>query len=1197
MLFEKLKIYNTPAKLLEKLREVRKIQETEQKTDINQVSQVQKTEPSAERYLVRQLSFQHTWNSLTHKSPNLKSPTVKSQVDIFKTQVASPKLRSYACLTDISTYKKSQARTNLEDDSLELKDLQKNLETETLQELYNGDQKLIEQLNDEAQVLSERLAFKDDKSPVRPFQRKHHQPNLAQKPQRRGGTVIAAAKLEDLKKHQPFLYNEPKDAPFDDLSDRGKFLKHYRLGNKNLQKINQKEYRSVTKNYEKLEDYADFYKQQPNIYLQLNKSSQKHNIFQTGLGLINSNYTIQTAESSGMLRNEQKIKVFTEALKSPQCKTLTDLKLSHNQLTSPRIKTLVSNFPSQVQDLDLNNNGIDSKGCEILGKYLQKSRVKKLSLENNKIGDQGANYLFQAFQENDYLTLLNLSRNNLTEGCSIELSNYLKKSNMIFELYLHFNTINSKGGLNIWKSLYKNSSVKVFDISYNRTGSFECAQQMAKVIAKPYPELMHIDVSHNGFDEPSANEIMKALNINQNIYGFHFEGNCPKFLVDATGHLRNQEVEEQIRQKKIEQCRKNPQTSLRLLDDDVKQQPKVVQDKKQEKIQQVHRFRRIWGMKPVKQNQQYEKNRDSCWICEGWEEVKFTWSPGKSGGMNNDPIFLHVNFDGYRPVLMSPHQGEYHLYRMCPPNQKILYFFSNPILGIQTTAKNQMIMPTPINDPIAEGTQEFLYNGDILIEGNKMSFVNEVFTEGKHTVVDKYVPKIFSKPREEERTYDLTQYMNKKQTFWSYEISIFKNYQPDNEELIDECFEYDFQSSKINRIVRDPNELMEIKELLREYYPHIFASYKFYASTLIGSSIPCISSNAFFDFIGQTTIMTDKFRPGDIDLNFISTSNVKDILYPNVYEKALIRYQFMEVLVRIALDKYTRTGICKSMKLSVLKLFEDDLVRIRLQEIDRAQDWRDLRLWNEQCDLLIKDRLPMLKLLFKFTSKLNSKLKFYKQTWVQFKDFRDLLLKCDLYCDTFVERDAYIAYLLSMQTQIDELYSLRHFQMEFYEFIEALCRCAEKLSLIRTKEIMNVDERRVEPLHKKIDALFLIIYLRAGDAIKQQLKESEDFSDFDRCMTRKQKNLKQQIEEMGSDDDDKPYNPAVELKFLEDQLKQATVQPVQSGPKLKKALSLFTVLKQMQQQKQLKSNFLLTNVVQYFKQRDEEYMQNQIDEN
>ena len=75
--------------------------------------------------------------------------------------------------------------------------------------------------------------------------------------------------------------------------------------------------------------------------------------------------------------------------------------------------------------------------------------------------------------------------------------------------------------------------------------------------------------------------------------------------------------------------------------------------------------------------------------------------------------------------------------------------------------------------------------------------------------------------------------MNKKQAFWSYEISIFT----DNEELVDEFFECDFQTSKINRIVRDPNELMEVKEILREYYPYIFASYKFYASTLIGASV------------------------------------------------------------------------------------------------------------------------------------------------------------------------------------------------------------------------------------------------------------------------------------------------------------------------------------------------------------------------
>lgn len=39
--------------------------------------------------------------------------------------------------------------------------------------------------------------------------------------------------------------------------------------------------------------------------------------------------------------------------------------------------------------------------------------------------------------------------------------------------------------------------------------------------------------------------------------------------MDATGHLRDRESEEAVRNKKIEECRKNPQTSLRLLDEDV----------------------------------------------------------------------------------------------------------------------------------------------------------------------------------------------------------------------------------------------------------------------------------------------------------------------------------------------------------------------------------------------------------------------------------------------------------------------------------------------------------------------------------------------------------------------------------------------------------------------------------------------------
>ena len=63
--------------------------------------------------------------------------------------------------------------------------------------------------------------------------------------------------------------------------------------------------------------------------------------------------------------------------------------------------------------------------------------------------------------------------------------------------------------------------------------------------------------------------------------------------------------------------------------------------------------------------------------------------------------------------------------------------------------------------------------------------------------------------------------------------------------------------------------------------------------------------NAFNEFIGSTKIMDGKIRNTDIEVNFIS-SNGKDIKYPQVYERALVRYQYMEILVRIALDKYLK---------------------------------------------------------------------------------------------------------------------------------------------------------------------------------------------------------------------------------------------------------------------------------------------------
>lgn len=42
-----------------------------------------------------------------------------------------------------------------------------------------------------------------------------------------------------------------------------------------------------------------------------------------------------------------------------------------------------------------------------------------------------------------------------------------------------------------------------------------------------------------------------------------------------------------------------------------------------------------------------------CWICEGWSEMKFEWKVGKSGTGIREPVYIHFDFDEYRPWLMD----------------------------------------------------------------------------------------------------------------------------------------------------------------------------------------------------------------------------------------------------------------------------------------------------------------------------------------------------------------------------------------------------------------------------------------------------------------------------------------------------------------------------------------------------------------
>ena len=139
---------------------------------------------------------------------------------------------------------------------------------------------------------------------------------------------------------------------------------------------------------------------------------------------------------------------------------------------------------------------------------------------------------------------------------------------------------------------------------------------------------------------------------------------------------------------------------------------------------------------------------------------------------------------------------------------------------------------------------------------------------------------------------------------WDIKDSVFWGYVIDHHDIHAKCFEFDWSNCKIPKIVKDPNELEEIRLFLKDNYKPIRETYKFYAGISPCGIIPCIGQNVLNDIVNKSNIVDgNNLKLSDVDFEFIATkAGIKNVtLNP---ERWLVRYQFMEVFVRIALHKY-----------------------------------------------------------------------------------------------------------------------------------------------------------------------------------------------------------------------------------------------------------------------------------------------------
>ena len=829
-------------------------------------------------------------------------------------------------------------------------------------------------------------------------------------------------------------------------------------------------------------------------------------------------------------------------------KNLTKLNLSFNNIGEEGIQNLINLIVDkncQLENLNLEGNNLGDKNvnnlCEIISQSLP-NRLNTLNLGKNKItknAEQGLLSLTDKCSELVVLILRNNQINNLLASKIIinlknlyslkilDLSWNLIGDHLIYpflfeeavnfhpnekNLFNNFELDKIKTNMKIIFS--KNPLLPKLDKSQMASKSSKNAEktpiqfQEKKLIKVPQRNpspfavefssyiknilcpLIHVNISHNNLPYIDCELISEGAKNNNNILGFHVDGNEMK--IDQLGF---------ITPIKKEQKNKNFFSKSQIL-------------------YEAENFKGIPSVLSSSINKMRSGN--NCWVCECWNEVEFSFE------VNNKEIKpkyivvkLHLDFENYSPCDMIYRKKNFKIVRMCPPG-KVKYFFTvdgNPVYNcykeydykikefekpIRYTFDENYIEAfnniKAINSDINDNTnlkinnKYFGENIDIDIQQDIRDSNNKLISKTIHIsnygiryvspndniITKEYQSTLkFSIPRPENSSS-----RTQKQNLWNFNDSIwsFYKYNIDGEtnDFIDKIFETDFNMGSYDLLFTNDNEFNMAKKLLKDNYKNIINCY-LYLSSFSGNTLWQITFDMMTDWLKEkcnnfmadyTTKKMEKIYR-DIYYNKKEAeqrSNNKKYFPSNLFN--LIRHTFLWFLVEISIDNFMNAKNKIENPYDALKYSMDNFLIKGFQSYE-YNSWRKERYYNEEIDNYIKAFIPLIDGVFHTFCKAYPEKKENSEFGLKMtqEDFTYLIM-------TFIKSDEFnmseIPYIfhISKKLSLDEISNDEFLYLNFIEFCEALCRVIDIYSpypLEERKDDWPLEKRKEQLLVEKME--------------------------------------------------------------------------------------------------------------------------------
>ena len=282
-------------------------------------------------------------------------------------------------------------------------------------------------------------------------------------------------------------------------------------------------------------------------------------------------------------------------------------------------------------------------------------------------------------------------------------------------------------------------------------------------------------------------------------------------------------------------------------------------------------------------------------------------------------------------------------------------------------------------------------------------------------------------------------------------------------------------------------EIESIKECLRVNF-HALSRCFIYYSLLGNGDIFSMQLNEYSDFLDSCNIPdpeSESCKRSHCDTLFI-TANYEETRDDDNDNTALMRFEFLEVIVRLAVMKFGG-GQAETWNLSdnvnrlITRLILPSMPPMAMQDED---EYRRNRLYCDEMDVLYNKHLDLIRALYS-RYRLPPREGGVRAKLINLDDWMELFENVKLVDDFFTLRDLKCCFVFARMTAIDEYNTRKNEQLMFVDFLDALGRVAELVNLPIQREVEKLGHANIMEYHDTV--------LVEGDDNRAPWRESTEF--------------------------------------------------------------------------------------------------------